>query len=109
MRESNTSILEVLAFVQQLVLALSSGNPNFDSGMASKEDITRLPMKDKKKKAQKVCGGMLRMLRSQPKGFEAFVADIYMNLFFFGLVKAFEKNGSYCKHHYNKQQYDQAL
>lgn len=75
------------------------------------------------------CKAMLYMLRNPPTNFEVFVAGYLrtkahpillnykaqmddtktMNKLFFNLVKAFEDNGTYCKHHYNEQEKEQAL
>ncbi|PQQ21931.1 hypothetical protein Pyn_38349 [Prunus yedoensis var. nudiflora] len=73
---------------------------------------------------------MLRMLECPPIHFQALVlgyfrvrshqilldykayADVQdpaMKLLFFKLVKAFETNGTYCRHHYNQKEYDLAL
>ncbi|KAL6225697.1 hypothetical protein ACLB2K_004546 [Fragaria x ananassa] len=74
---------------------------------------------------------MLKMLEWPPRPFKDFVpgyfrtrahgillnfkarADIdednVMRTLFFKLVRAFEANGTYCGHHYNQKQYDQAL
>ncbi|CAL9009284.1 unnamed protein product [Prunus brigantina] len=37
------------------------------------------------------------------------VQDPAMKLLFFKLVKAFETNGTYCRHHYNQKEYDLAF
>ncbi|KAL5561038.1 hypothetical protein UlMin_030785 [Ulmus minor] len=73
---------------------------------------------------------MLRLMRSPPREFEVFVTgyfrlrahrillnykgrmrpnDLDMRRLFFRLVRAFETNGTYCKHHYSQTQYDEAL
>ncbi|XP_028781874.1 putative ubiquitin-conjugating enzyme E2 38 [Neltuma alba] len=72
---------------------------------------------------------MLCMLKSPPQNFEVFVQgyfrtrshQILMNFkfrigldettigLFFRLIKAFEANGAYCQHHYNKDNVDQLL
>lgn len=100
-------------------------------GILRKSVTSTINPNNKKGFLMKSCGAMLRMLRCPPKGFEVFVAGYFrtqahrillnfrssvdicgdsdMKILFFRLVRAFEKNGTYCKHHYTQQQYDLAL
>ncbi|KAM5558379.1 putative ubiquitin-conjugating enzyme E2 25 [Rosa sericea] len=73
---------------------------------------------------------MLKMLKRPPRPFKDFVLGYFrtrahdillnykacadlednaMNLLFFKLVRSFEANGTYCRHHYNQKRYDRAL
>ncbi|PON61752.1 Ubiquitin-fold modifier-conjugating enzyme [Parasponia andersonii] len=111
-------IINLLVLIQKLASNLS---PNFNNEgrMISFYDKLRCNI-----------GGILTMLGSPPKQFEVFVKGYFLirahyillnyktfmnpddedsNRFFFKLVWALEANGGYCKHHYNKEQYDQAL
>lgn len=76
-----------------------------------------------------MCKAMLFMLRDPPIDFKGFVKGYLRtnahpillnykaqmgdskatNQLFFKLVRAFEENGTYCRHHYNQQQYEQTL
>ncbi|PON45002.1 Ubiquitin-fold modifier-conjugating enzyme [Trema orientale] len=124
-RKKNQSSKECLitnlrVLIRQFAPSLS---PNF-------KDERRMTDCDKKDVMMQMSGDTLRMLKSPPMGFDVFVKGYFLirahhillnykasmdpededsNRFFFKLVRALEANGAYCKHHYNKQQYDQAL
>ncbi|PON61751.1 Ubiquitin-fold modifier-conjugating enzyme [Parasponia andersonii] len=117
-KESLITNLRVL--IRQFASSLS---PNF-------KDERRMTDCNKKDVMMQMSGDTLGMLKSPPMGFEVFVKGYLLirahhillnykasmnpededsNRFFFKLVRALEANGAYCKHLYNKQQYDQAL
>ncbi|PON45001.1 hypothetical protein TorRG33x02_329590 [Trema orientale] len=116
--------LSLLSSITIILMQLTSNlSPNFNN------EGRMINFYDKDAMMQKN-GGILTMLGSPPKQFEVFVKGYFLirahyillnykafmnpddedsNRFFFKLVWALEANGGYCKHHYNKEQYDQAL
>lgn len=87
-------------------------------------------LKLNKRVFMQTCEAMLKMLKCPPRPFKDFVLGYFrtrahdillnykacadledkaMNSLFFKLVRAFESNGTYCRHHYNQKQYDRAL
>lgn len=114
------SILKVLVLIQQLVSSLS---PTCD--------LNRPTINFDKNNMIQSSDAILHMLKFPPKGFEVFVKGYFLlrahyillnykvfmnppddkdlNRLFFKLVRAFQMNGTYCKHHYNEQEYKKAL
>ncbi|CAN6706250.1 unnamed protein product [Malus baccata var. baccata] len=122
LKQSN--ILETLVSIQQLVLM--NGKPYLNSEYP-RLDGEKSNSKLNKRVFVQTCEAMLRMLKCLPMGFEDFVLGFFrtrahnillnykacadledqqIKTLFFKLVKAFEANGTYCRHHYNQEEYD---
>ncbi|OMO97416.1 Ubiquitin-conjugating enzyme, E2 [Corchorus olitorius] len=121
------NILEILKFIQNSILNYQECVPSSSRHELKKKRKYNLDQQEKKKVAvifKQTCETMLSIMEKPPQDFGDFVAAGYfrkwsnrillcckeemqkhnsvMDLhFFFKLLKAFEANGSYCRHHYD--------
>ncbi|KAJ7973089.1 Ubiquitin-conjugating enzyme [Quillaja saponaria] len=120
------TILGVLRSIGSLVL---NDNPYLQEIHHLHITINKNNDNNNKNAFMRTCEVMLRILKSPPRDFEDFVIGYFqthahyillnyktwmdteeaMESLFFKLVRAFEKNGTYCQHHYNQDSYYLAL
>ncbi|OIT35201.1 PREDICTED: probable ubiquitin-conjugating enzyme E2 24 [Nicotiana attenuata] len=111
-----SDILQVLTAIQTSVLSANLLNPGGREGLRESNNLEWLKYK---KALTLTCKGMLYMLREPPLNFQDFVEGYFrtrghyillnykkqmdgsdfMHKLFLDLYRAFEQNGTYCKHH----------
>lgn len=126
-KESN--LLQVLVSIQKQLLILGNCGNQCEALSCDKNDYS-----DKDYKLMGISVAMMNILSNPPWDFENYVKGFYrtrshsilsnykaclaefkgsddelMKKIFFNLIKEFEKNGSYCKHHYSEEELKEAL